>query len=87
MKNWSPDADYVSPGSKVVILVYFRIQKSGELTDLKMISGSGEDVLDKSVISAIVSSKPLPPLPDQFEDPYLGVNFRFILQGVEWGDE
>lgn len=87
MSNWFPDPNYVRPGSEVVILVYFRVQKTGEITKLKLVSGSGEDILDKSAISAILSSKPLPPLPDKFEENYLGVNFRFILHGVQWENE
>jgi len=87
MSNWFPDPDYVRPGSEVVILVHFRVQKTGEITELKLVSGSGEEILDKSAISAILSSKPLPPLPDKFEESYLGVNFRFILHGVQWENE
>ncbi len=87
MSYWFPENDYVKPDSEVTILVYFRVQKSGEISELKLVTGSGEDILDKSAISAIVRSKPLPPLPDGFEDNHLGVNFRFILHGVQWGNE
>ena len=87
MSNWFPDSDYVKPGSEISILVYFRVQKTGDLAKLKLVSGSGEEILDKSAISAILNARPLPPLPDQFEDAYLGVNFRFILHGVEWGND
>lgn len=87
MSNWFPDPNYIRPGSEVVILVYFRVQRKGEITELKLVSGSGEEILDKSAISAILNSKPLPPLPDKFEDNYLGVNFRFILHGVQWENE
>lgn len=84
MNNWFPENDYVKPESEVTILIYFRVRKSGEITGLKLVSGSGEDILNRSAIAAIVNSKPFPRLPDGFVDDYLGVNFRFILHGVQW---
>ena len=43
-------------------------------------SPSGNFLFDQAALRAVTQANPLPPLPDQFEDEYLGVHFSFAYE-------
>lgn len=75
--NWF--TSLVDPGIKgnFQTTVYFRIHKSGQVTDLKIQESSGIKSLDLSAMRAIQTSSPFPPLPRDYEDEYLGIYLIF----------
>ena len=60
-------------------VVYFVITRAGQVRDVKVEQGSGIPSLDLSAESAIHSSTPFPPLPNQWLEPDLAfrVNFTY----------
>ena len=74
--NWSPPAG-MSTGDKVRAVVYFRVGRSGELSDIRIESASGVEFFDHSALRAVTISDPMPPLPLGFASGELGVHFGF----------
>lgn len=72
--NWYRGMN-VAPGTMTV--VYFRIQRDGTITDVKVMTESGNKTFDRAVRSAVLSSSPVNPLPFAFQGTYLGVNLVF----------
>ena len=71
--NWlKPD---VAEGTACVVT--FRIQRSGQVTDVKVETSSGLAFYDRAAARAIYSANPLPPLPPEFRGEQLGVHIRF----------
>lgn len=75
--NWF--TSLVDPGitGSFQVTVYFRIHRSGQVSDLKVEETSGIRSLDMSALRAIQSSAPFPPLPRAYEDDYLGIYLIF----------
>ena len=75
--NWF--TSLVDPGitGSFQTIVYFRIHKNGQVSDLKIMESSGIRSLDMSALRAIQNSAPFPPLPRAYEDEYLGINLIF----------
>jgi protein TonB len=69
----------VSPGlkGKFTTVVYFRILRNGNISDLELEEESGNNSLDLSSLRAIKDAAPFPPLPSDFPGQYLGVHFEF----------
>jgi TonB family protein len=57
--------------------VTFRIQRSGQVTDVKVETPSGLAFYDRAASRSIYSANPLPPLPPEFQRDELGVHIRF----------
>jgi TonB family protein len=71
--NWfRPDA---SEGA--VCTVSFRIQRSGQVADVKVEASSGESYYDRAAVRAVYAANPLPPLPNDYRNEQLGVHLRF----------
>ncbi len=71
--NWfRPDA---SDGT--VCTVSFRIQRSGQVADVKVEASSGASYYDRAAVRAIYAANPLPPLPNDYRNEQLGVHLRF----------
>ncbi len=75
--NWF--TSLVEPGlrGKFQVTVYFKIYKSGHISDLKIEESSGLRSLDLSALRAIQTSAPFPPLPKEYEEEYLGIHLIF----------
>lgn len=58
-------------------VVYFVITRVGQVKDVKIERGSGIPALDRSAESAIQSSTPFPPLPNQWVEPDLAFRVTF----------
>jgi protein TonB len=60
-----------------VCTVAFRIQRSGQVTDVKIEASSGVSYYDRAAVRAIDAANPLPPLPNDYRNEQLGVHLRF----------
>jgi len=72
IQNWEPPYNAVG---KVVI--YFKIQRNGHILQTRTELSSGDFLLDRAALRAVTLANPLPPLPQDFTDPHLGVHFEF----------
>ena len=75
--NWF--TSLVDPGisGNFQTIIYFRIEKNGQITDVKVEQSSGVTPLDLSAIRAVKSSAPFPPLPREYDEAYLGIHLIF----------
>jgi len=75
--NWF--SSLVDPGlsGSFQTVIYFRIEKSGQVSDIKIEQSSGVTPLDLSAVRAVKASAPFPPLPREYEDAYLGIHLIF----------
>ncbi|MEW5765739.1 MAG: TonB family protein [Acidobacteriota bacterium] len=76
--NWRiPQAQMVLR-QKGWVAIRFSIQKDGRITDIYLDRPSGIPSYDQSAMNALISSNPLPPLPEQVTAPELSAVFRFF---------
>jgi periplasmic protein TonB len=64
-------------GADVRVVVYFRIDRGGEVRDARISNSSGSGPFDRAALRAVLESSPLPPLPSGYRDRYLGVHLTF----------
>lgn len=57
--------------------VFFQIQRSGQITDVKIEGASGLPFYDRAAARSVYAANPLPPLPPEFQGERLGVHLRF----------
>jgi TonB family protein len=67
-------------GATGITVVKFTIQRNGQITGAEVERTSGSSSLDLAALRAVVVTKTLPPLPDQFPNPTLGVRLNFDYQ-------
>ncbi len=75
--NWSPPAGLVTSGGAVRVVVFFRINRNGSISDLAVETPSAVGLFDQSALRAVLRAQPFPPLPRRFPDKSLGVHFGF----------
>lgn len=63
-----------------MVIVKFTIQRDGTLTDSRVEKSSGYTDLDIAARRAVIVTRQLPPLPQAFPNPTLGVNLTFQYQ-------
>jgi TonB family protein len=75
--NWF--SSLVDPGvsGNFQTIIYFRIEKSGQVADIKIEQSSGITPLDLSAVRAVKASVPFPPLPREYDETYLGIHLIF----------
>ncbi len=76
-QNWGAPAGIVTQGNKVRCVVYFRIDRLGRVSDVRLEESSGVAFFDQSAQRAVSVSSPLPPLPQGYGEGHLGVHFGF----------
>src|SRR5579872_5617441 len=59
------------------LAIQFVIDKNGNVEGMKLIAPSGDVALDRAAWGGITASNPFPPLPKEFNGPYLALRFRF----------
>ena len=74
VENWLWAQNY--PG-ELKTVVYFKIFRSGEISELKIKESSNNKLYDNICLRAVELAKPFPPLPQGFEEDFLGVYFEF----------
>ena len=77
-RNWTPPAGSTA-GTRVE--VYFRVSRSGDISQLRIETGSGNDIFDDSAIRAVTITEQLPPLPLGYAGADLGIHFGFEYTG------
>ncbi len=60
-----------------ITVVYFIIQRNGQVRQVKVQEASGIPTIDRSCESAILGAVPFPPLPNQFTEPELPLRVTF----------
>ena len=76
-QNWYiliPESAAMKKGK---LAIEFAITKDGKVADMKLIATSGDVALDRPAWGSITNSNPFPPLPSEFNGPYLALRFRF----------
>lgn len=63
--------------------VYFRVHRNGSVSNVAVEESSGVPLFDQSCQRAVHQSAPLPPLPREFHDEYLGVHFSFLYRETQ----
>jgi len=78
-RNWDPPKLWMKNLPKVVI--FFKVDRSGSVSDVNVETGSGIDLFDQKAVLAVKRSAPFPPLPGGFKGDRLGVHYIFIPEG------
>jgi len=76
-QSWGAPAGIVTRGEPVRCTVFFRIDRLGRISDVKLEDASGVAFFDQSAVRAVQISSPLPPLPAGYDRSSLGVHFGF----------
>jgi TonB family protein len=76
--NWVP----VGAGTRqeTVVVVRFRVLRSGQVRDLELETSSGSAGVDASALRAVRQSLPMPPFPNLLTDPSLDLRYRFVME-------
>jgi TonB family protein len=80
-QNWTPPSGLPQGGAPARAVVYFKINRDGQVSAVQLEGGSGIDFFDRTAVRAVVLSDPLPPLPLAYTAASLGVHFGFEVGG------
>lgn len=75
-ENWF--SSHSGRGEGISCLVYFRLGRGGQVSDLRIEQSSGNPHFDRQALRAIQSAEPFPPLPRAFGEAWLGIHFTFV---------
>ncbi len=78
--TWRPPGGSVEERS---CRVYFRVHRNGSVSHVSVEESSGVFLFDQSCQRAVLQSAPLPPLPREYRDAYLGVHFSFLYRETQ----
>ena len=67
-------------GADTVVMVRFRVLRSGQVRDIELETGSGNASIDISAVRAIRQSLPLPPFPNLLTDASLDLRYKFVTE-------
>ncbi|MGD8978619.1 MAG: TonB C-terminal domain-containing protein [candidate division WOR-3 bacterium] len=75
-KNWTNPFK----GKNVVMksIIYFEVDKNGHIYGVRLEEDSGNNLYNETAMRAVIVTKKLPPLPDEFADDYLKVHLEFL---------
>jgi TonB family protein len=65
---------------ELLCVIYFRVTRDGTVMDAAIEQSSGLFMFDQAAQRAVVQSSPMPPLPQEYRDDYLGVHFSFTFR-------
>jgi periplasmic protein TonB len=74
-RNWQP----LSPEEEQTTILTFAIQRSGQITELKIIQTSGNEQVDRDALEAVQKSAPFDALPQSFKSDRLDIQFNFNI--------
>jgi len=69
-----------SQGAERLCVIYFRVLRDGTVTNTMIEQSSGMFIFDQAAQRAVVQASPMPPLPREYRDEYLGVHFSFAYR-------
>lgn len=78
--NWDTFRASFFTNRETRVTVFFRLDRDGKMSDLKIEHSSLNDEVDQSALAAVRNSAPLPPLPPGYREKSLEVHFGFVLQ-------
>lgn len=79
-RAWKTPMHLASQGSvKGRIRVNYTLKRSGALAELKLIRGSGNTDMDRSLLSAIRQAQPFPPFPEGVNAQQVMIRANFIV--------
>ncbi len=77
-RHWiAPPVDL--SGSKLVVVIRFRLHRSGAVSELAVEESSGNEYYDLAAERAVMSADPLPSFPHHMRDHYLDTHFTFAV--------
>ncbi len=76
-ENWYHLIPESAEMKKGKLAIEFAITKDGQVADMRLVASSGDVALDRPAWGSITASNPFPPLPREFNGPYLALRFRF----------
>lgn len=59
-------------------VIYFEVDKDGTIYGVRLEETSGNDIYNETAMRAVIVTKSLPPLPDEFVDDYLKIHLEFL---------
>lgn len=75
---WRYPAQASERGIQGDLLLNFTILKDGQVTDVRVVSTSGYDLLDEEAVRAIKAAAPFAPLPDSWHQDQLTITGHFL---------
>jgi len=75
--NWFTAINNLDYSGEYQSVIYFKIQKNGQISDLKVEQPSGLPALDLTARRAVELASPFPPLPGDFESDFLVIHLIF----------
>jgi len=57
--------------------IFFQVDANGKIRDAEIEASSGIEAFDQSALRAILTSDPLPPLPQEFSGDHIGIHLKF----------
>jgi len=76
-ENWYRLIPESAEMKKGKLKIEFAITKDGKIADMRLVETSNDVALDRAAWGGITASNPFPPLPSEFNGPYLALRFRF----------
>ncbi len=76
--NWN--VINASGGEAAHCRVYFKINRRGGIISPTIETSSGYFLFDQAAVRAVLQAVPLPPLPGEYQEDYLGVHFSFAYE-------
>jgi TonB family protein len=77
-KNWHPS----SHDQDAVVQVRFEVAKNGRVVDADVVKSSGDKAMDESALKAIRITQPFQPLPADFKDESVIIEFTFDYRTI-----
>jgi len=65
-------------GQKGRVAIVFEILKDGSIPEIRLVSSSGAEPLDRAALASIRASNPFPPLPTEFTGKHLVLQFIYL---------
>lgn len=71
--SWNPKT--MKKSRRTVLL--FTVNKKGEVSNIRVVNSSGDKKADAEAIEAVKKSSPFPPLPNEYKEKNIDINFTF----------
>ena len=82
-KNWAFSQQLAGDNTQMEAVLAIKVLRNGEIEDIWFDQKSGNTYLDESAYKALVKSNPLPPLPNDYMQPYYKIGLRFGPKGLK----
>src|SRR5262245_440843 len=76
--NWYSLIPEIAKFRRGKVVIIFRIEENGGISNPRVVANSGTDPLDRAAFGSITASNPFPKLPSNFEGHYLDLQITFL---------